>query len=74
MSNTIVAEAMLARDRSSDPEKIMSAVLRPRKSEKDCSPRTQRTPSAMLLFPDPLGPTMQVTSPNSILVFAAKVL
>ncbi len=65
---------MLACALSAEPEKIISAVLRPLKRENDCSPSTQRTPSAILLLPDPLGPTMQVTSPNSMLVLLAKVL
>jgi hypothetical protein len=72
---TIVAEAMLARGLSSEPVKIISSVLRPRKTLYACSPNTQRNASAILDFPDPLGPTMAVTFPgksNNILL--AKVL
>ena len=74
LSKMTLALAMLERGRSADPLKIMSSVLRPRSSEKDCSPSTQRRLSAILLLPDPLGPMMQVILPNSNSVRPAKVL
>ena len=45
----------------SEPEKMTSCMLRPRRLVGLCSPSAQRTPSAMLLFPLPLGPMMTVT-------------
>src|SRR3989338_6050770 len=43
----------------SEPEKITSWDLFPRKDFKLCSPKTQRRASTMLLLPAPLGPTIQ---------------
>jgi len=41
----------------------------------DCSPRTQRIPSAILLFPHPFGPTIVVTPGSKLsFVFSAKDL
>ena len=39
------------------PLKMTSCILVPRSVFADCSPSTQRTASATLLFPHPLGPT-----------------
>src|SRR5262249_14765696 len=40
-----------------------------------CSPRIQRTASTMLLFPEPLGPTMAVIpSPKVKVLLSAKLL
>jgi hypothetical protein len=75
LSNVIVAEAIEARARSSDPEKIMSSVRLPRSKLKDCSPSTHRMASAMLDFPDPFGPIIAViVGENSKWVLLANVL
>ena len=52
---------MPMRGRCSEPEKIMSSVRLPRRAEKLCSPSTQRSASATLDLPLPLGPTIAVT-------------
>ena len=44
----------------SEPEKITSSDFFPRKSFKLCSPKTHLAQSAILLFPDPFGPTIAV--------------
>ena len=46
--------------RISVPANITSSIFPPRRFFADCSPRTQRTASDTLLFPDPLGPTIHV--------------
>src|SRR5437867_9220641 len=46
--------------RVSVPLKMTSAISPPRRDLADCSPRTQRTASSTLDFPQPLGPTMAV--------------
>ncbi len=56
----MVAAAIEARGLCSEPEKIMSSVRLPRSRLKDCSPNTHRIASAMLDFPEPLGPTIAV--------------
>src|ERR1043165_8658335 len=43
--------------RSRVPAKITSSMRTPRRLLADCSPRTQEMESAMLDFPQPLGPT-----------------
>lgn len=61
--------------RPSEPAKIMSFILPPRRFFADCSPNTQRTASVILLFPLPFGPTTAVTSSsNSIMVLSANDL
>ncbi len=66
---------MPSRDRLRLPAKIMSSLDLARKLLKLCSPITQRTASATLLLPLPLGPTMAVSpSPNSKRVRLAKLL
>ncbi len=50
------------------PLKITSSILAPRSVRVDCSPRTQRMASQMLLFPLPFGPTMAVI-PSSKPIF-----
>src|SRR5207247_5296383 len=47
--------------RDSAPLKMTSAISPPRSDLADCSPKTQRTASQTLDFPQPLGPTMAVT-------------
>ena len=47
--------------REAVPWKITSSILWPRSSLGLCSPSAQRTASATLDLPQPLGPTMQVT-------------
>src|SRR5579884_2084006 len=57
------------------PAKITSCVFVPRTALAFCSPSTQRTASAMLDLPEPLGPTIAVTPwEKAISVFSAKVL
>ena len=46
------------------PEKMMSSIRLPRREVGLCSPSTHMTASAMLLLPDPLGPTI-MTTPGS---------
>ena len=46
-----------------DPENITSLIkASPRSDLTDCSPKTKRIASTILLLPDPLGPTIQVIS------------
>ena len=45
---------------TSVPEKMTSCMEAPRSCFTRCSPSTQRTASATLLFPLPLGPTIPV--------------
>lgn len=75
LSKVIVAAAIDARGRVSEPEKIMSSVRFPRSNENDCSPNTQRMASVMFDFPDPFGPTIAVIVGAKLkLNFVAKVL
>ena len=61
--------------RESEPAKIISGILPPRKLLTDCSPNTQRMASVILLLPEPLGPTTAVTLfSKSITVRSAKDL
>src|ERR1700721_679700 len=52
-----VASAMPRALRSRVPAKMTSCMCVPRRDLALCSPRTQLTPSRMLDFPHPLGPT-----------------
>src|SRR3989344_1918570 len=54
------AEALERRGALSDPLKIRSSPLRPRRLLNDCSPKTQRKESATFDLPAPFGPTMAV--------------
>ena len=47
--------------RASEPLKMTSSILSPRRLLALCSPRTHVSASATLLLPQPLGPTMAVT-------------
>src|SRR5215204_1535525 len=47
--------------RASEPEKMTSSILSPRRLLALCSPSTHVSASATLLLPQPLGPTMAVT-------------
>src|SRR6266851_2539659 len=47
--------------RSRVPAKITSSMRAPRRLLADCSPRTQEMESAILDFPQPLGPTIAAT-------------
>jgi hypothetical protein len=60
-----VTSATDAGDRESDPEKIKSFISPARKMLGLPSPRANRSASVMLLFPEPFGPTMAVTPPES---------
>ena len=40
---------------------MISSIFDPRSDFADCSPKTQRIASVILLFPLPLGPTTAVT-------------
>src|SRR5215813_13655314 len=52
--------------RSRVPEKITSSIRDPRSVLADCSPRTQEMASAILDFPQPLGPMMAaIPSPRN---------
>src|SRR5205807_4501643 len=75
LSNVIVTSARPWLRRVVEPLKITSAISPPRKLLALCSPSTQRTPSTMLLFPDPFGPTIAVMPLlNSNWVLSAKLL
>src|SRR5204862_1470333 len=61
--------------RSRVPLKITSSIFPPRRFLADCSPSTHEMASAMLLFPQPLGPTTPVIpSPKTREVRSAKDL
>src|SRR6476646_5835582 len=61
-------------DRLSDPAKITSSLFRLR-SARPCSPSAQRSASARLLLPEPLGPTTAlIPPPNSTRVRSANDL
>src|SRR2546428_9996732 len=61
--------------RDSAPLKMTSAISPPRSDLADCSPKTQRTASQTLDFPQPLGPTIAVTpSADLKIVLSAKDL
>src|SRR5687767_16024232 len=47
--------------RASEPLKMTSSILSPRRLLALCSPRTHVSASATLLLPQPFGPTMAVT-------------
>ena len=53
----MVTSAIPSGLRSRVPAKITSAMLPPRRLLALCSPSTQLTPSRMLDFPHPFGPT-----------------
>jgi len=75
LSRVRIASAIPCGRRASLPAKITSSARRVRSERFDCSPRTQRTASAMLLFPDPFGPITAVTPrSNTKRVGSAKVL
>ena len=57
------------------PPNMTSSIFEPRRLFEDCSPRTQRTASEMLLLPEPLGPmTAVMPFPNSSVVLSGKDL
>ena len=61
--------------RLSAPLKITSPIFPDRNTEYFCSPNTHRMASTILVFPQPLGPTITVTpSPNFSFSFLAKDL
>ena len=75
LSNTMVTSAAFFGFLPSAPEKMISSVFCPRRLWTFCSPKTQRTASEILLFPQPFGPTITVIpSANSIVVLSAKDL
>jgi hypothetical protein len=60
---------------SSEPLKITSSIFFPRSVLIRCSPMTQRIASAMLLLPQPFGPTMPlIPGENSTTTFSMKDL
>ena len=60
LSRVMATEAKLKAFLFSVPEKITSCMLPPLSCRALCSPKTQRTASATLLLPLPLGPTIPV--------------
>ena len=71
---TRLTSAMPVACRRAEPAKMTSSDLRVR-SERPCSPSAQRSASARLLLPLPLGPTMALMpGPNSNRVASAKDL
>ena len=74
MSRTSVTSAMPCAARFSEPAQMTSSALRER-SARPCSPSAQRSASARLLLPDPLGPTTAlIPGPNSTFVRSANDL
>ncbi len=61
LSKTSVTSAVPAAGEESDPEKITSAIEPALKRLGLPSPKANNTASVMLLFPEPLGPTIAVT-------------
>src|SRR5580692_11338714 len=62
LSKVRVTSAASCPARDSEPLKIRSSMLRPRRCLADCSPMHQRMASTMLDLPQPFGPTMAMTS------------
>src|SRR5437868_14902135 len=61
--------------RKSVPLKMTSAISPPRSAFADCSPKTHRIASEMLLFPQPFGPTIAATPGTKLsVVLSAKDL
>src|SRR3989344_279574 len=58
LSNTSFTPARFIRGMAGETPQIISSPFLPRIDFIDCSPSTNRKPSATLLFPDPLGPTI----------------
>src|SRR5713226_2921442 len=70
-----LTSAMPSDFREPEPWKITSSIFWPRRIFGLCSPSAQRTASATLDLPQPLGPTIQVTPGNTwSSVFSAKDL
>src|SRR3954471_13808266 len=61
LSRMSVTSAKLSAFRESLPANMISSIFAPRRDFADCSPRTHRIASVILLFPLPLGPTTAVT-------------
>ncbi len=75
LSKTRETSAMPTGRRCVVPEKMTSSIFTPRRDLALCSPKTQRTASATLLFPLPFGPTMTLNPwPNSNLTRSANDL
>src|SRR5215210_7927286 len=75
LSRTSVTSATPAGGKESDPEKSKSLIKPARKRLGLPSPRANNTASVMLLLPEPFGPTIAVTPPESgILTGRANVL
>ena len=66
LSKVSVTDARLIRGAEPEPLKIRSSPRLPRSILSDCSPKTQRKASAMLLFPEPLGPTIAVMGASKV--------
>ena len=60
LSNSISTSARFNGARVAEPAKITSGILLPRRLLADCSPKTHRSDSIILLFPLPFGPTIPV--------------
>jgi hypothetical protein len=75
LSRVRIASASPCGLRCCDPAKMTSSARRVRRERFDCSPRTQRTASAMFDFPEPFGPMTAFTpGSNTKRVASAKVL
>ena len=75
LSSTNVTWAKPTCFRCSVPPKMTSSIFAPRRPLALCSPMTQRMASEILLFPEPLGPTMAViSSPKFRTVLSGKDL
>src|SRR5665213_2123253 len=59
-SNTSVTSHMPKGPRESEPAKMTSSILPPRRCFADCSPMHQRIASTMFDLPQPFGPTTEV--------------
>ena len=75
LSSTSVTWAKPTLPRCWVPPKMTSSIRLPRRLRTDCSPMTQQMASEILLFPEPLGPTMAVmSSPKRSMVLSGKDL
>ncbi len=75
LSNTMVTAARLARGAMLEPDQMRSSLRFPRMDFIDCSPSAKRKASATFDFPEPFGPTTDVTDDEkSSTVFRANDL
>src|SRR3989344_3609365 len=75
LSNTTFTTPRLARGKAGEPPQIKSSPRFERSDFIDCSPKTNRNPSATFDLPEPFGPTTAtIGEPNTSSVFFPKDL